>query len=328
MTKVKSKLEYLRKAIKEAGLTFHSPHSITVADALRAPKEPAFEGESFAPTEKHYKDYNSLPHQEKLKEALTAANYKPDTGLTLSEYHGHTGRFSQANNAHVQDVPMGESAETLFSKKNTPLEPHERKDWGIDDRKMSLAQREVAYHNLAHQFFDLGGHVPDSILVNGQKPNEHWNVQKWEHNYAPNNEAETYENLKRLHKSGTFPKLTVMDAILGNIDRHAGNVLYEKGGPGVRYIDNALTFPNSTRVPVPAFYTANQYSHLFNTKMPVQFKYWLQGLRPEKMQELLALHNIPHEESEHVLNRLEKAHKAAEGSENYFDFFRKLAGRV
>jgi|GEM_PF-6735793 len=326
MDEVTAKIERLRKAVKEAGIVFHSPHSPTVADSVRAVRDPAFEGASYKANTQQLGEYNALPHQKKLIEHLSSNKFDPKKGLTLRAYSGHVGGLhSKGTDAMVQDFTNHEGKPTTyFSKKNPEMHPDERKSWGIDDRKMSVAQREVAYHNLAHNYFGLGEHVPEVILHNDDKDNQ-YTVQKWHPDHEMGDgKMKMVKSLKDFHDKGHFPKVAVMDNILGNTDRHMGNVLFDKNSNGVKFIDNGMSFVSKGRSPVPAYYTHRDYSHLFNGKITPEFQSWVKGLRPEKFEELLDQHGVPDDAKEMAMKRLEQTHKAVANSKDHNEFFNKL----
>ena len=329
MDEVSKKIENLRKAVKEAGIVFHSPHSPTVVDSIRAPKEPAFEGPAFKPTDQHLGDYNALPHQKQMQADLKAVNYKPNKGLTLHEYSGHTGSYSKDKNAFVQDLPNSKGQpKSYFSKRNPELQPHERKSWGLDDRQMSISQREVAYHNMAHQFFGLGEHVPAITLHNDEK-NGQWTVQDWHHDHEiGDGSKKMFQSLTKLHNDGHFPKIAVMDMVLGNTDRHMGNVIFKKDAHGVKFIDNGMSFTSTNKAPVPSFYTHEDYSHIFNGKITPEFKAWIKGLRPEKFSQLMDIHGVPKDSQELAMKRLEQAHTAVDKHDSHNGFFREIRNRI
>lgn len=326
MDEVRNKIELLLKAVKEGGIVFHSPHSPTVVADVRAPKNPAFEGPAFKANDQQMGDYNALPHQKKLIEHLNSNKFDPKKGLSLHAYSGHTGGLhSKGNAAMVQDFtnPHGQPT-TYFSKKVPEMEPNERASWGIDDRKMSIGQREVAYHNLAHQMFGLGDHVPHIVLHNDDKGDQ-FTVQQWHNNHEMGDGTQKMvKDLKRFHDAGHFPKMAVMDMVLGNVDRHMGNVVFDKKDGTPKFIDNGMSFVDTSQAPVPAYYTHKDYSHLFNGKITPEFTDWVKGLRPEKFKQLMDTHGVPPNAQDRALQRLEQAHKAIEGSPDHNTFFNKL----
>jgi Phosphatidylinositol 3- and 4-kinase len=115
-----------------------------------------------------------------------------------------------------------------------------------------------------------------------------------------------------------------MDMILGNTDRHMGNVLFEKHGNGVKFIDNGMSFVSNSQAPVPAYYTHKDYAHMFNGKITPEFKSWVKSLSPEKFKHLLDIHGVPSDAKDMAMKRLEQAHKAIDKSEDHNSFFNKL----
>jgi hypothetical protein len=107
----------------------------------------------------------------------------------------------------------------------------------IYDPSFGSAQREAVFGELAHKVFGLGKYVPRSsvFLLN--------NVLYSAIKFVP---GDLYKDLfpecPNFLKTdaNTLQLLAVMDVVLGNSDRHAGNIIVEDGD--IKLIDNSFAF--------------------------------------------------------------------------------------
>jgi hypothetical protein len=116
------------------------------------------------------------------------------------------------------------------------------------------AKREVLYHNAAHQLFNLGQYVPTTGIVNIDG-HDH-SVQEWHegdvaNTRSPQENSKHREIYDQLDQDGTIDKLSIMNVMAGNHDRHSGNFLIhtdQHGNHNIKLIDNggAFEYPEST----------------------------------------------------------------------------------
>lgn len=169
---------------------------------------------------------------------------------------------------------------------------------------LPAAHSETAYHNLAHDFFGLGQHVPTSVTfrhpVHGHLMSLHESIPNAEHvedgagRFIP---AHQRAILKTLGSNGSLHKLAIMNWVLGNVDRHSGNYLMSKDAPYLHLIDHGHTFtPESDRIGMPAY--LRHYASVEGvdpSRLPVDedVQKWLAGLDRKKLGELMQSYQMP-----------------------------------
>ena len=140
-------------------------------------------------------------------------------------------------------------------------EHHYARDGWIDDGKTPAAAREVASKETAKL---LGIETPDTIRtkIGGRDGT----LMEWKdgHQLMRDNDSGFKGNDANAH-AGRLTELAVYDMVIGNADRHAGNVLIERKGAGgngdliaIHPIDHGLSFPDVERT-MPDFYKKDQY---------------------------------------------------------------------
>lgn len=124
---------------------------------------------------------------------------------------------------------------------------------GLDDSEGDVQEgygsdipiREVLYHNLARNFFGLGDHVPTTALWQHPVTGRMHSAQLAVKNAEGRSSRDRYQNmaLKHLNDNGTLDKMMMMNVILGNADRHAGNFLMTpEKKPYLHLIDHSHAF--------------------------------------------------------------------------------------
>jgi hypothetical protein len=201
------------------------------------------------------------------------------------------------------------------------------------------ARREVAYHNLAKNFFGLGEYVPTAALVRHPKTGqEHAVIEKIKHGeHARVKNFGTFTDpiervlddhhlatLKRLHDSGELDRLALMNTVLGNPDRHHENYMFVPDHPGIQLIDHGLAFDDLKPQPMALpSYLDHHHNHLDHqagiepqkklTKAPGSIAKtplhpaavtWVQGLDPQQLAEHLDKNKVPQQQRGAALHRL------------------------
>jgi hypothetical protein len=168
---------------------------------------------------------------------------------------------------------------------------------GLPGRTFNSARREVLFHDLAHQFFGLGKHVPTTAGftddfgrdLSGQKEavdsNRIWLGAKQDKIQHPNHERV----IKNLNNSGQLDKMTMMDHIMGHHDRHHNNYHVDDKGDNLHLIDNGTAFDygNLDAHEIPGYRRVHQEQKLHGKDghdsskafHPAAVK-WLQQLKP------------------------------------------------
>ncbi len=112
-------------------------------------------------------------------------------------------------------------------------------------------RNEIAYHNLARDFFGMGMFVPTTAgFVHPQTQRLHAVVEGIPgaiHAHTEDHPGGFYPKvLKALHQTGLLHQAAFMNAILGNSDRHQGNFMLTKapadGKAPLQLIDHGLSF--------------------------------------------------------------------------------------
>lgn len=122
--------------------------------------------------------------------------------------------------------------------------------------KHDRPQHEGLYHNLAHQFFGLGQYVPTTAVfanpgLRGAQESIQQMVEGASHEMDP-------KAIKKLGDSGELDKLALMDAVMGQADRHQANYVFSKKAPHLHLIDNGRIFK---RFAQPGSYEEENWAH-------------------------------------------------------------------
>jgi len=179
-----------------------------------------------------------------------------------------------------------------------------------EDENFGVTHREAAFSRLAHEFFGLGEHVPVSTVF------KHPVSGDW-HSAQARVEGEHYSPTSMYHKellgmaarSGQLDKLSFMDMILHQHDRHSGNGLLDKDGR-LQLIDNGQAFSKSAVFPPPAsdfWAIGHQYNdgpQWYTKPVHPAAVAWLQSLDPQKLAEQMDRIGVPKAERDESVRRL------------------------
>jgi hypothetical protein len=186
--------------------------------------------------------------------------------------------------------------------------------------KLSAAKRETLFHNMAHDFFDMGKHVPTTASFN--KNLDDYSAQKKvdaHHGKITNdtkdlnklNVSDKYEkSLKKLHADGTIHKMALMDSIMANHDRHRNNFMIDNKKNHIHLIDNGTAFDYINFDPrhIPAYVSDGEsVLGLKNDEIHPAAKKWINSLSPDEASKILEEHGIDKNSDTHqgFLKRLE-----------------------
>lgn len=136
------------------------------------------------------------------------------------------------------------------------------------DSTFPLARREAAYYNMARDFFGMHKYVPVATAVRHPKsgkevaviagiPNAiHPRVGKDDQGVFLDEEQQGHIN--DLGDSGELDKMAIMNAVLGNTDRHQHNIMFGGDRGQLHLIDHDNAFPRGTifSAITPAYYSA------------------------------------------------------------------------
>ncbi len=182
---------------------------------------------------------------------------------------GHTRKLTTA--------PMGwttnASGQRVFVKPNV-----DTSHIGMND-----VQRDMAYQKLAHEFFGLGHHIPTHAAFKDPETGSDYIAVKGINGEHVHPKHDMVQHLLNHHHSGTLDKLSIMDMILGNGDRHNKNYLLTDEAPNIHLIDHSNAFKSARTHYEPDWY------RLVSQRMPVMTEplhpaaqAWLQALDPKE----------------------------------------------
>lgn len=181
----------------------------------------------------HHEHSNTLAnpeHHGSPREIVTDGKYSEGTKLVNHSQYGKA-RFKPAHD--------------LFDERDNP-----------NAMAHSTAHRELAFHDLMHDHFNLGEHMHHVGLIYHDKKlrSVHENLESHHtlaHAIGANNKIDNKhkfhprDSLQREHRNGTLHKLAMVDYMTGNTDRHFNNAMVHKSGRGkpIQMIDHGLAFP-------------------------------------------------------------------------------------
>lgn len=183
--------------------------------------------------------------------------------------------------------------------KNSMLHPNRVERGHIDTNS---ARREAIYHNMAKNFFDMGENVPTTAIFKKQGSNDEYSGQKEVKNAShldtesqPNNAVKIINNnhskaLQHNYDNGDLHKISLMDNIMGNHDRHRRNYLIDDKGNNIHLIDNGAAFdyvnfdPNTISHAHSISKNILKHDH---SRLNPEAEKWLMNLDPNKASELL-----------------------------------------
>lgn len=212
--------------------------------------------------------YNAKPAQQKLVHGLDF-----DAPSTASSV-GHNQALSHwREGAHGKPVYMkGNDREGVFNP----------------------ARREVLYHNLAHDFFGLGDHMPAAALVRHPRTGQEFAAidQVKGRHIEPNN-PEHQHALDAQGKSGALDKLAMMDMINGHQDRKWANFMLGDDDK-VKLLDHDQ-FSFTDQFDYPDYWQDyHQRNGINKTAEPMhpEAVEWLKKLDPAKLDKMMADHGV------------------------------------
>jgi hypothetical protein len=247
-----------------------------------------------------------LPKQKKLVEGIDLKNIEQlDTGWTSGKTISGFGKNSQGKKVVVKGhMPQQSIDEEYYDNNYAPaLGPSYHPNY------LSTAQREGLYHNIAYHLMKLGKYVPTTSVVHHE--GNHYSVME----KIP--DAEHYEEdnphhqkvLDNLVKNGDIEKLAIMNAILGNSDRHSGN--YMISPKGLHLIDHGLTFnyhDNQRDVYEDPAYFKHAFDHIgYPSSIHPNTVKWLNSLDPKEFHKFFKKHQVPSEIGTKVIKALQMA---------------------
>jgi hypothetical protein len=253
--------------------------------------------------------FNNRPAQNALVHGLKVHQAAP-----IGKATGIANAMFATSDAHPHTAVVKNSAE------HPDQEPR-----GHNKNGFNSAKREVLYHNLAHDFFGMGKHVP--LTAGFTRNNQDWSAQKKVDDAGhvrlksadagfdaldqpgdffeapadaqPKQDEVVNPNharvLNDLHRSGDTHKMALMDNIMGHHDRHGGNYMVDNKGDNMHLIDNGTAFDygNFDNVSLPSYLKTLHDKNISgmghdNASLHPEAAKWLNQLDPEHAKKVLA----------------------------------------
>lgn len=188
---------------------------------------------------------------------------------------------------------------------------------GTNRSGVAAPQLETIYHNMAHGFFGLGDHVPNTATFKHPKTGEVMSVQERVPDAMHYDdlvgdtgaEHSPKDSINAANKQGILDKLYLMDVIMGEGDRHPGNWMTTEKYPWVHHIDNTGSFNNMWTPEfngTPSYLSVHAKGRGIWSPLHLNASLWAMGLDPQKLHTQLLEQGVPHESAIGAVNRLEK----------------------
>ena len=177
------------------------------------------------------------------------------------------------------------------------------KSSSFHDEKFTSAHREATYDKLANDVFGLGQYVPKTTVFRHPLSNKPWSAQEFVPGLQePNN---SNKDLEKLHQNGDLYKISLMNMILGNNDRHRGNYAFDAAG-NLKLIDNGFSFDfmNDHGEFLPNYISTDDNSLRFEGSVPESVHKWLYSIDPVQLSKQLKDSGAPQHLVDMTLKRL------------------------
>jgi hypothetical protein len=270
------------------------------------------------------KDLVKIPRDQKDLEIASYPESVDEPSVVNAELHGvpgfvnHPGSKALAHGfnfeSKTKNADSGAAQASSFWAKS-PQGKHvyvkaNAQNWmseGYADGPWNTARREGVYHNMAHDFFGLGQYVPDVAVVANPKTGR-------EHALISHVDGDVAEKVDDKALAGAFgkagndvQKMAVMNAIMGNRDRHEGN--WMAGKDGIKLIDHNLigTTNESPMTPTYLYYgRGNHTSQSFGDEpMTPETHTWVKSLKRDELRNQLMKYGMPQDAIDYSVARLE-----------------------
>lgn len=179
--------------------------------------------------------------------------------------------------------------------------------------RLNSARREVLFHNMAHHL-GLGNYVPTTagFEKNGEDYSAQEKVDGTNTRFLHYSKHKHYKQaLKDMHDSGDLHKMAIFDMLMGNNDRHKGNVMLNSKEPKLHMIDNGRSIDYRNDEPNAPSYLRDAEEHLGSSAIHPKAAEWLNSLSKEDVTNMLDKYVEPNSGfKQHFLKRLDKVKKA------------------
>jgi len=159
--------------------------------------------------------------------------------------------------------------------------------------------REVAFDLLANKVFDLGQCVAKTGMFRHPKTGIPWSAQE----YIEGRGIQGPEGLSHHEANGDLFKLAIMDTILGNNDRHWGNMKVDQAN-NLKLIDNGGCFDFSNRIESQGY--PKYAAHLVGKPLPVNVQVWIRNLNTDILMQFMQKAKVPESLAMVAANRMQE----------------------
>jgi len=174
------------------------------------------------------------------------------------------------------------------------------------------SEKAVAYHNIARDFFGLGGIVPTAaVYINPMDGRVHHAVRHVDSSHGLPSSSEQYDvAIRDAARSGLLIKAALMDYVLGHPNRNLKNLLMSDAGwPSL--VSNEKAFSNDPNHP--------EYLHLVdepNLTVDEEFMRWLLTMQPDALYRMIRQNGLRKPHAEAAVRRLVQAQQRLSDSKN------------
>jgi hypothetical protein len=180
----------------------------------------------------------------------------------------------------------------------------------FNHKTFNTAHREAAYSKLAHEIFGLGQYVPKATVFVHPLSGRTWSSAEFIPGARQIEKENRHKDLKEIKDNGDIYKMALMNTILGNNDRHLGNMLKDAGGK-IHLIDHGSSFDynHATSNILPAYIhdeKKGDYS-LLDEDVPESVHQWLWDIDGAKLAKQLKDMGAPNDTIMHAVMRLADA---------------------
>lgn len=217
---------------------------------------------------------------------------------------------------------QNDAGHPVFAKIDWSAEPEAQ-----NEHEHSQPHKAPAYYKLAKDYFNMGQHVPVSVAIKHPKVAKGMPIQvqsflkDMKTPYTHNKDWRELATKSR--QDGSLHKLALMDMVMGNRDRHPGNIVMHDNR--IYHVDNDQSFENSGDAPFYATASAER-GGVARDLLHQDASKWLQSLDPKKLVSMASAHGIIKPEIEGMVKRLRLLQEGDKKGQNIGSMAKAIAG--